>query len=222
MRKYILCFILAIIMGCYANKVDAIPMALDLGTALPLNTSTVPLSLYDTVANQNDIKLYSFNAFAGDSLIADIDGGYNGEDGFQAGTDVDTILALFDSSGNLLAQNDDKGSPIDDGSFANNPINPIYTSDPYLAYSMSATGLYYLSVSVNANYFVTDPDVCGVLGSCFTGNGLSEFSQGGDYTLILSGITPVPEPSTLVLFVLGLLSTFSIYNKSLFKRLKRI
>ncbi|MBI4714441.1 MAG: pre-peptidase C-terminal domain-containing protein [Nitrospirae bacterium] len=207
MKKLWIVAITLFLTSVSAGNLLAVPIPLDLGTAAFVDTSTPPVTLPDTIGatgNVNEIKLYSFMASTGDSLIADIDNGYDGSDnpGFPAtptpGLDVDLNLWLFDAVGNPLTAHGDGGSFIDPGSYETYQGSG-YTFDPYLSYLISGTGLYYLAVTIEANQFVD---------GAFNGEGLSDlYSGGGDYTLILSGITPtsVPEPATGILLLAGML-----------------
>lgn len=195
------------------NVSHAIPV--NLGAATPVN-APYPYTHSDTLSNSNDIDYYKFHAIAGDALIVDIDNGYNGSDGdiytaFTEGVDIDILLTLFDVNQTFIhyptfglngfggAMAADGGDFIDAGSFPTY-IGSGYTNDPYISYIIPDTGVYYLAVSTNNNFYAT------WLGE-FYGDTLNVYPQGGSYTLIIDGITStvsVPEPSTLLLSVVGL------------------
>lgn len=206
-HSWVLGFVLGAILFT-GNKGEAIP--LDLGTAVPVDTSLLPVTIPDTIGttgNINQINIYSFNAFSGDILTADVDNGYDGSDNPSApgtpspGVDVDLNLWLFDPSGNLLRAGGDGTNglgALDPGSFETYQGSG-YTFDPYLTYSISNSGLYYIAVTIEANHYI-DPTIG------FNGEGVLDlYPSGGDYTLILSGITPtpVPEPSPFLLLFSG-------------------
>lgn len=151
--------------GDYTINVSINTVPTDVGdtmsTALATGISTVPASYSNTSSIgdapnvTNDVDLYSFYAVGGTSITATTS--------FPAGmTSMDTILRLFDSSGNQLTYNDDdpNGGTLYSG---------IYN------YVLPQTGTYYIGVSGYAN-FSYDPSVSG------SGTG----SSTGDYTLTLS------------------------------------
>lgn len=195
------------------NVSHAIPV--NLGAATPVN-APYPYTHSDTLSNSNDIDYYKFHAIAGDALIVDIDNGYDGSDGdiytaFTEGFDIDILLTLFDVNQTFIpyptfglngfggAMAADGGDFIDAGSFPTY-IGSGYTNDPYISYIIPDTGVYYLAVSTNNNFYAT------WMGE-FYGDTLNVYPQGGSYTLIIDGITStvsVPEPSTLLLSVVGL------------------
>lgn len=90
--------------------------------ALPIGTS-----LAATLSSNTDIDLYTFNGVAGDKIVADLNASVGGA--------PDTVLALFDVAGKLLASNDDTTSQ-------DSTLNGI---------ALPADGKYYLAVgSFNA------------------------------------------------------------------------
>lgn len=166
------------------------------------NSTKIPhVSIQSTNDGFEDVDWYSFSASAGDAIILDIDFGM---------PSVDTMLALFDSSGNLLAFNDDSG--FDAGS------NHSY--DAFIGtYGVTIDGLYYVAVSNYSNFpggissatsvgFLTTPDGnyggetflefggSGFIGTGFTGDGNYD---SGSYTLhISSKFALVPEPTSSI------------------------
>lgn len=148
-----------------------------------------------------DVDFYSFSTLGGGALF-DID----------APTGFDSILSLFDSTGTLIADNDDAGSEPGTGS----------GFDSYIGTIALAPGVYYIAVSQFANFAtahslggffsLTRPD-SGFGGSLTPGRpvGLSTFGASGadgsaTYTLHISLESPgvaVPEPTSLALLSIG-------------------
>lgn len=117
-----------------------------------------------------DLDFYSFYGLAGDVVTVDIDGGMGGA------RSVDTIVAVFGPAPGykMLRQNDDAGFPLDPGS-----------TSPYDSridnFLLPATGTYTVGVSSYPRRFT---DGGGLMSS------LLNSRSNGDYTLIISGVSP--------------------------------
>ena len=98
------------------------------------NTSEAIPHLSILGSGTNAVDTYQFTATAGAHGIFDIDFAHN-----VSAIYLDTVLALRDTSGNLLALNDD--SPISYG--AGGSVGPY---DSYLEYTFGAAGTYRLEV----------------------------------------------------------------------------
>jgi hypothetical protein len=159
-----------------------------------------------------DVDFYAFMANGGD-VYFDID-----DDPFT----VDTILALFDSSGALLA--------FDDDSFGEDPGTEVGFDSFLGVFTLPGPGTYYIAVSQFPNF----PTAL-VPGLTFAALSRPDGSEGGNavigaapgestytlgpqrstgtmpYTLHISaqnaGTETVPEPVTLLLFGAGLTAT---------------
>jgi hypothetical protein len=110
----------------------------------------------------NDVDFFSFHANAGDVLTLDIDYGYSSGE-----SSVDTIIAIFDSSGRGLRANDD--ASIDPGS--QNSVDSRI--DNFL---VPATGTYIVGVSSYPRHFRHGGDVT------------SGYLDEGSYELIIDGL----------------------------------
>lgn len=86
-----------------------------------------------------DVDFYSFKLTAGDKLRLDIDAR---QTNLENPSDVDTILRVFDGSGNELAISDDTAAPGE--AF-------VSSSDSYLEFVPETDGTYYLGVSAYPN-----------------------------------------------------------------------
>ena len=143
------------------------------GTANDKGSVTVNAVLGNLVgAPVGDLDFYSFDGQEGDVVTVDIDGGMGGA------RSVDTIVAIFGPAPGykLLRQDDDVPSydPIDPGS-ADRRDARIDN------FRLPATGTYTVGVSSYPRRF-TD-------GGGLTSNSLNYYSN-GDYTLIISGVSP--------------------------------
>ena len=156
-----------------------------------------------------DVNWYSFTGVAGATVYFD-------HDDINGGTLVDSILALFRSSGELVAFVDD--------SFPEDPGSTTGLNAFLGAYTLDASGTYYLGISGFANFpFSTGCANAGSLtspGGNFGGTAVSgctgrDFAYGGgsgnvgSYTLHISNSLPsngVPEPGSLLLAASALLA----------------
>lgn len=84
----------------------------------------------NTSVGGRDVDFYSFVAASGQTIGFDIDAN-------EQGGALDGILRLFDSTGKQLALNDD----------AHDPDTNIASYDPYIEYTFTKTGTYYIAVS---------------------------------------------------------------------------
>ena len=85
------------------------------------------------IAPENDVDLYQFQLNAGEGITIDVDGN-------EFDSDLDSVLRLFDESGNELATNDDNPAP-----------GEVFTLDSYLTYIANTPGNYYVGVSDVSN-----------------------------------------------------------------------
>ncbi|MEA5505251.1 DVUA0089 family protein [Halotia wernerae UHCC 0503] len=104
------------------------------------------------------------------------------------GADFDTILAVFDSNGSLIDQNDDSSGTLQ--STLSTSLNP---------------GTYFLGIASFANF------ASGSLEDGFTGNGFSS----GDYTIALTGVQATPPLSLGVTSVNNVVGTGISFNNDL-------
>ena len=125
-------------------------------------------------AATNDVDFYSFPGKEGDVVVVDIDGGMKAA---GAGRSVDTVLTIFGPGPAFpkLRENDDGGSPLDEGS--------IHTYDSRIVYfRLPATATYTVAVS---SYPRSMRD-----GGVLSSSSVSGTNSNGSYRLILSGVTP--------------------------------
>jgi hypothetical protein len=117
-----------------------------------------------------DTDYYTFEGTAGDVVTFDIDGGWGGT------RNVDTMLGVFGPgpSYTVLRFNDDGPSPLDPGSTRS-------LDSRVVNFVLPATGAYTVGISSYPRRFAN--------GGGTTSNALNSLSN-GDYTLIISGVTP--------------------------------
>ncbi len=118
-------------------------------------------------ANVCDLDFYSFQGAAGNVASFDIINGTGGRLRLPSIRDFDSILGLFGSGPGfpLIAQNDDFGDSID--SRINN-------------FTLPSTGEFTVGVSNFPRFFSSGRNVSRNTTNC----------QNGDYTLVISGVTP--------------------------------
>ena len=104
-----------------------------------------------------DVDLYQVQLQAGDQISIDIDAN-------DQGSEIDSILRLFDAGGNQLSISDDQPAPGEDSSL-----------DSFIDFTVDETGSYFIGVSgfSNTNY---DPTI----------EGSGDFGSTGDYSLALT------------------------------------
>lgn len=128
------------------------------------SVSTTSISVSASIVPQIDVDMYKFSVIGGQVVDFNINTATNGPGG------LGSYLRLFDSSGQLLAVNDD----------ANAPGENVIGFDAYLRYSFVSSGTYYIGVSNNGN-IQYDP---------ITGNGdvVINANAIGDYTLVVQAL----------------------------------
>ena len=86
----------------------------------------------DPSISNNDVDLFEVELEAGETLVANIDAA-------QIGSELDSVLTIFDINGSLLAQND------------NNSFGDVIESDSFLTFTAPQNGTYYVGVSSAGN-----------------------------------------------------------------------
>ena len=183
--------------------------------ATVFNPPGFPTATINGAGDGSDVDFFSFTAASG-QVYFDID-----NDPYT----FDTFLSLFDSTGKLLAFDDD--SPLDPGSALNPFVNAF---DAFVGvFTLPGPGTYYVAVSESLNIpfgafgtpsgTLVRPD--GEFGGFLPNNAIIQPPTfvangpqvGSPYTLYLSvqsptegGPTPVLEPGTIALVGTGLLA----------------
>jgi hypothetical protein len=152
----------------------------DIGDSSGSNTSTSLSHVSILGTGDGSYDWYSFESLGGMTIL-DIDYGDS------PGGSTDTQLGIWDFAGNLVADNDDASLVIEAG-------GGVYAVDSFIQVSSLLAGDYFVGVCEFS---------CG-FGNGFSVNG-SGLSSRTDYTLHISmAHAPVPEPSIIALFGLGL------------------
>ncbi|HEV8290994.1 MAG TPA: DVUA0089 family protein, partial [Tepidisphaeraceae bacterium] len=120
-------FLLSSLTATDSDPDDQIPEAVFLGALT--QTRSAP----NQIDTSTDVDLFSFSIAAGQKISVDIDP-------TPTSAALDSLLRLFDSAGNQLAQNDNAAAP--GGSL---------TTESFLSYTFPAAGTYYVGVSGNLN-----------------------------------------------------------------------
>jgi hypothetical protein len=189
----------------------------DVGNGSGVNTSTSIPYVSRAVVGDDTYDYYRFSVITPGSLgIFDIDNGMS---------DVDLWIALFDSNGTPLAENDDRFSPAaDDGDDAiDQGAGSVHGFDSFLEYVFDIPGKYYIGVAAyraTANAVVGGWDTtlveevaCDEFNNCVgTGNFVAAtppIPTGSDYTLYVSlsdgpvNVVPLPAGAPLLLSALA-------------------
>lgn len=162
----------------------------------PANVFAPAGSLTATIQGKggdDDLDFYSFqNSFAGTRLYLDID---------NDPETLDTIIAVFNSAGTLLAYGDDT-DPVDPGSASSidSLLGPL---------TLSQTGIYYIAVTSYPNYpnasLLASETILSLGGRLVTGAAIGDASfpasgiqptESLGYTLNVTVAPAIPEPAT--------------------------
>ncbi|OWK35267.1 hypothetical protein FRUB_09428 [Fimbriiglobus ruber] len=130
----------------------------------------------------DNLDYFKFTTLGTGPIVADITSA-------PVQTNFDTVLFLFDSNGNLIATNDDKGNLTAWIPGDNNSLVPPFLESRIETVPLSP-GTYYVAVA-------SSPAFAGPGGQIFgTPYGGGTIPPFGSYTLNISA--PVPEPATLL------------------------
>lgn len=131
-----------------------------------------------------DVDLVAFQAVAGQTFSFDLD---------RTGVStLDSLLRIFDSSGNELASNDDAAAPGESST----------GGDSYLTYSFQSSGTYYLGISAKENLeYITDGTADATAGSqgayTVTLTFLDPDDQATEATQLASVTSPLTESGSI-------------------------
>lgn len=133
------------------------------------NTSTTNSTIGDNdrIAPTKDVDLYKLEMQAGDRITVNIDAVVNG-------SELDSMLHVFNANGKLVAFNDDRAAPDE---------TPLSSFDSYLSFTATKAGTYYIGVS-SFGSLDYNPSI--------EGSGSGETT--GDYTLAVEMIPVVTQP----------------------------
>jgi hypothetical protein len=180
--------------------------SLSVFTANVANAIPTDYSFTGNLANDDQVQFFNFSVAAPSTVTLrtwSYAGGTNAAGQLIAAGGFDPILALFNSAGLRINQNDDGG-----GLVAADPVTGMHY-DTYLS-SLLGAGTYTVSVSQYQNF------AGATLSTPFPGSGTSGFvdvtghTRTNAWAFDILGVesatqTAVPEPSVLALLSLGLL-----------------
>ena len=126
-----------------------------------------------SITDQDFLKIY---LRAGEKIVLDVDGADSGRT--DIGTDpnaVDMYLKLFNAAGTQVAENDDADWHLGGTGSVSSPYHPATSLDPYLEYTATADGFYYVDATA------------------FNNNANGILQDSGNYTLWIS-VQPIATP----------------------------
>ena len=166
--------------------------------AVAAPASAADFSFTGSFDDPNDVQLFNFTVGSSSTVTLrtySYAGGTNAAGALIAGGNFDPILALFDSAGAFLLQNDDGGGNV--------PADPITGNhyDTFLSTTLGA-GTYTVSVMAYSN-FANGPN----LSDGFQNTG-SFSGRGQDWAFdvlnVDTAVTPgIPEPATWAMMIGG-------------------
>ncbi len=204
-------------------KFHSLTKTLVLGTLFSLSTWAANFSFTGSFTQDDNVQLITFNVGAPSTVTLrswSYAGGVNAAGATIARGGFDTILALFDSSGALIDQNDDGGVNVDPDSVTGARFDTFLTS-ALVAGTYTVSVMQYNNFAIGPNIsngFGRDGDgnftagsggctasqFCDVGGSARTGNWAFDVLN-----VEAAAETPrVPEPSSVALFLTGAAAIF--------------
>ncbi len=93
---------------------------------------TVGSTVYESISTTTDIDIYSLTVTAGETIQFNVD--------LPGGSGLDSYLRLFNSSGTMIASNNDGAA-----------VGENFGKASYLSYTFSVAGTYYIGISGNGN-----------------------------------------------------------------------
>lgn len=191
----------------------ALALVFLLGTAAPAVATN--FSFTGTFQEDDDVQLFPFTTTGSSNIVLraySYAGGTNAAGQVIPRGGFDTILALFDGSGNLINQNDD-GGPINVGT---DPLTGR-AWDTYLSLPLLPAGSYTASITQYDNFAIgpnlsngfaeqgngnfTGPFTGHPGGSFYDVSGVPTFNQRTNFWAfdVLGATTATPEPGSVVL-----------------------
>ncbi|MBC7987016.1 MAG: pre-peptidase C-terminal domain-containing protein [Sphingomonadaceae bacterium] len=129
---------------------------------------SIPHATAFVLATAGQEEFYSLTIGAGETITIDIDYGSS-----NIGTFVDTAIELLDAGGNVLASN--ASASASDGGFGSQ-----YTSDPFLNFTVGATGSYFIRVRETDSSSTFEGDEDFLLNVSVTGHAVTSPTPQGD------------------------------------------
>jgi len=153
-----------------SNDIISFANSIELDRSVPLELSgEIGDNTTSILSPEDDVDLFAVELEAGDILFADI----NSE---IIGSNLDAVLSIFDTNGELIVQNEDNSFEVDG--------ETVTELDPFTQLNVSEDGTYYIGVSSSQN-LEYDPNIAA------SSRDMGEST--GFYNLILSFSDDIPR-----------------------------
>lgn len=153
-----------------SNDIIRFANSIELDRSVPLELSgEIGDNTTSILSPEDDVDLFAVELEAGDILFADI----NSE---IIGSNLDAVLSIFDTNGELIVQNEDNSFEVDG--------ETVTELDPFTQLNVSEDGTYYIGVSSSQN-LEYDPNIAA------SSRDMGEST--GFYNLVLSFSDDIPR-----------------------------
>ncbi len=118
-----------------ANQVDRDQLTINPFDDPNLTDPGAPsVELRGVIADDMDVDVFAIHLDAGETITLDVDGGFDPE----LVSNLDSVISLLDSAGNVVAENDN------DDMFDVGTVSPF---DSFLTYQATTSGTYYITIA---------------------------------------------------------------------------
>ena len=126
--------------GSYSLAIDRAPLVADtdsdntISEAVKISLAEQPITISKAIDSLTDVDIYQLELDAGNTISLDIDAA-------EIGSELDSVLQIFNADGEKLATNDDASAPNENSAI-----------DSYLEFTALTAGSYYVGVSSYDNF----------------------------------------------------------------------